>query len=181
MMRNYSVLDYVNSVGEKDVERFINKASKSFEKLFGKINNNIEIEIVFENERDAIDMHQEIKFNPRYARLYTVKTGNQRGTLLISGKERLFDYIGSIEPNLLTLSRDCGVNFKVNYRQEFSGTVFSGDVIGGELLSRQCIVSVSDVLPELSLGMLNKIGKDENELDLLLTRIIKVKAQTILG
>lgn len=181
MMKNYSVVDYVNSVGGRDVESFMYNASKSFEKLFGSVTNNIEIELVFECQRDAIDMYQEVKFNSRYRSLYTVRSSENGISLLVSGKDCLFDYIGSVEPNLLTLSRDLGISFKVNYRQEFSGTVFTGDVIGGELLSRQCIVSVSDVLPELSLGLLNKIGKDANELDLLLTRIIKVKAETILG
>ena len=57
---------------------------------------------------------------------------------------------------------------------------FTGKVVNGELLARQCLVEVNDVIPALTLGLLNQIGKTTEEFDLLLTRIIPFKSNTIL-
>ena len=182
MKTTYSVLDYTKSLGISNVTQFLKEQESAFKKRFGNVQEGIELELRFDSEAEAINAYQEIRFNRRYSNLYSVKSHAYDGKiLLVSGKDSLFDYLGCDEPNLLTLSRSLNIDFKVLYRQPYSNTEFKGEVVSGELLARQCIVSVSDVLPELSLGQLSKVGRDETELDLLLTRIVKIPSKTILG
>ena len=98
---------------------------------------------------------------------------------MVSGQKTLFDYLGSREPNLLTLSRDLNIDFEVKFVQVYSGTAFNGNLVNGELLGRQCLVEVNELVPELSLGLLFQIGNDEQEFELLLTRIIPFQSVLI--
>lgn len=182
MKRSVSIKEFIQEIGIEDVRPLMKNQSRKFEKTFGfKLRKEIEISLYFESNFDRIDVYQELKFNPDFRKLYTVKYDpHNEGVLCVSGQATLFDYLGSREPNLLTLSRLLNVDFKVSYVQPYSNTTFKGEVVNGELLGRQCIVQVNDVLPELSLGLLNQIGKDETELDLLLTRIIPFQSTVIL-
>lgn len=182
MMKSYSVVEYAQVTYNKDVDTVLNFYQRKFESKFNKdIKENITLDITFDNALDMTQFYQELKYHRAFIGLYTVTTHpTQDLTLLVSGKKTLFDYLGSKEPNLLTISRTLGIDFKVRFRQKYSGTDFKGHIIGGELLSRQCIVEVNNTLPELSLGLLKQIGESTKELDLLLTRIIPVPTINIL-
>lgn len=182
MKRSYSVEAYRTYHGYESIHPFLMEQRHKFERTFGiLVSQSIEIELILHTNTEMIDVYQELRFNPRFSKLYTVKHHpSQNLTLLVSGQDTLFDYLGSKEPNLLTLSRMLGVDFKVVFVQSFSNTSFKGEVVQGELLGRQCLVAVNNMVPELSLGLLNQIGSDEVELELLLTRIIPFQTETIL-
>lgn len=182
MKKSYSVQEFVDKKYNASVKEVLKFNAHLFEERFNqKLGDEIELEVVFETSYDMTQFYQEIKTSRNYNTLFKVKTHLFKPlTLLVSGKETLFDYLGSVEPNLLTLSRNLNIDFEVEFVQSFSGTVFKGHVVNGELLSRQCLVEVSDVLPELSLGLLSQIGESAQELDLLLTRIIPAQTQVIL-
>lgn len=182
MRKSYSIQEFVNKRYDGSVEEVLRQNQMLFEKRFNQnLSDTIELEVVFESSYEMTDFYQTLKTSRNYQSLYKVKAHPYQAlTLLVSGKETLFDYLGSKEPNLLTLSRNLQIDFKVNYVQSYSGTVFKGSVVNGELLSRHCLVEVSQVLPELTLGLLSQIGKTAHELDLLLTRIIPTKSQIIL-
>lgn len=182
MNRSYSVQEFIDKNYGASVKEVLHHQKTLFiEKFNQKPEKMIELEVIFESSYEMTEFYQEIKTSRNYNTLFKVKTHLFKPlTLLVSGKETLFDYLGSVEPNLLTLSRNLDIDFKVKFVQSYSGTVFKGSVVNGELLSRQCLVEVSDVLPELSLGLLSQIGTSAHELDLLLTRIIPSKAKVIL-
>ena len=181
MKKSYSVKEYVAQEGHQSVERFIKKHSQIFEKRFSKqLNENIEIELRFSSSIEMMDFYNELKFNRVYSVLYTVREqSNKPLCLIVSGKKTLFEYLGSVEPNLLTIGRNLNIDFKVYFTQSYSGSSFKGSVVNGELLSRQCLVEVNQLLPELTLGLLSQIGKNAHEFDLLLTRIITFPTITI--
>ncbi|NLW15937.1 MAG: hypothetical protein GX038_06755 [Erysipelothrix sp.] len=182
MKKSYSVLEYVQAFSKGTVEGLLAYQQVKFEARFQtQASDNIEIEVYFDSSYEMTDFYNELKYIPAYRALYTVKHHMHKDLcLVVSGKETLFDYLGSREPNLLTVSRNLDIDFKIKFKQKYSGTSFKGSVVNGELLSRQCLVEVNNLLPELSLGMLNQIGKTGEELDLLLTRIITVPTITIL-
>lgn len=182
MKRSYSVQAYRTHHGYEAINPFLNEHRQKFERTFGvAVSASTEIELIVKNNEAMIDVYQELRFNPKFSKLYTVKHHpTQELTLLISGQKTLFDYLGSKEPNLLTLSRLLEIDFEVVYVQNYSNTSFKGEVVQGELLGRQCLVAVNNIVPELSLGLLNQIGSDEVELELLLTRIIPFQTETIL-
>lgn len=182
MKHTYSIKDYMEVIGAHNFEQFIETQASLFKKRFNiDILGNITLELSFNNEIEMAEFYQEIKFNKTYRELYTVESHPYLPLHLnVSGKNNLFDYLGSHEPNLLTLSRDLGIQFKVLYDQNYSETIFEGDVVGGELLARQCVINVNEYLPELSLGLLQQIGNTIEEFDLLLTRIVEVPTQIIL-
>lgn len=97
----------------------------------------------------------------------------------MSGSETLFDYFGTREPNLLTVSRVLEIDFKIDYVQAMTSIVFTGEVVRGELLGRHCIIEFSDVLPELSLGGLRYIARDMDQFDALLTRVYCVEGEIL--
>ncbi len=182
MIKSYSVHEFAQKNKEGNVDALLKHYKEKFEKRFNtSVEKHITLNISFEDSLDMTQFYQELRYHRAFKELYTVKTHPSKSlTLLVSGKETLFDYLGSKEPNLLTISRMLGIDFKVSFKQAYSGTDFEGTVISGELLSRQCIVEVSPLLPELSLGLLNQIGQSAQELELLLTRIIPVEAVSIL-
>ena len=152
-----------------------------FQDRFGfKMDGNVKVTLEFEDTYDAQTFYTEIKHNPKYAQQYKVETHPYDiCKLMVSGASTLYDYFGTREPNLLTLSRQNHIDFKIDYVQDFSNIVFTGEVIQGELLGRHCLVQVSDVLPELSLAGLKYIGRTRAEFDALLTRIFSVESVSI--
>lgn len=182
MMKSYSIDEFVQKKYKKDVSLVLDLFQKKFEKRFNTtVSADITLEVSFNDSLDMTQFYQELKYHRAFSGLYTVETHSHKElTLNVSGKKTLFDYLGSKEPNLLTISRTLNIDFKVRFRQAYSGTDFFGHIISGELLSRQCIVEVSPILPELSLGLLKQIGESAKELDLLLTRIIPVQTISIL-
>lgn len=182
MKKSYSVNEFAQTHYQQSIEEVLKYYKAAFEARFNQTPDAwIELEVNFETSAEAIAFYQEIKTNRRYQSLYTVQTNPfQHNTLIVSGKETLFDYLGSKEPNLLTLSRVLGIDFSVRFKQKYSSTQFEGQIVNGELLSRQCLVEYNQVLPELSLGLLSQIGKTSEEFDLLLTRILPQKTEIIL-
>lgn len=182
MKKTYSILEFVNAYKLESVKEMLKTQKEKFVETFAQNpSSQIEIEICFEDNFEMNEFYNELKYNKRYSSLYTIRSHQYKNKcLVVSGKSSLFDYLGSNEPNLLTLSRNLDINFKVHYIQKYSSTEFKGEVICGELLSRHCLVEVSEVLPELSLGLLNQIGSNQEELDLLLTRIVTIPPTPIL-
>ncbi|QIK70534.1 hypothetical protein G7062_09555 [Erysipelothrix sp. HDW6C] len=182
MTQGYNVQDLITTMKGNDVASFIHNQNLRFSERFGlNYSDDVSVTLTFESDRDAIDFYNEVRFNEDYAQEYTVKTSPFHSKdLLLSGAQTLYDYFGSREPNLLTVSRDLNINFAIEFVQDYSGTTFTGAVRRGELLSRQCIIEVSDILPELSLGGLRQIGRNQREFDDLLTRCYIVKGATIL-
>lgn len=183
MKKSYSIQEFVEERFAKySVEKVLKAYKRQFERTFNQESGEfITLDITFSDSLDMTQFYQELKYNDIFNKLYSVRAHKtQDMTLQVTGKSTLFDYLGSKEPNLLTISRSLKIDFKVQFKQAYSGTDFFGHVVNGELLSRQCIVEVSDLLPELSLGLLSQIGETQNELDLLLTRIIFVPAVSIL-
>lgn len=182
MRKSYSVKEFAKDKKDLSVQEMLNFYEQQFEKRFlMDVKKYIELEVSFESGLDETSFYQALKTDPIYQKLYTVKTHPLKSyTLIVSGRESLFDFLGSKEPNLLTLSRVLGIDFNVYFKQSFSSTQFKGSVIQGELLSRQCIVEVNQTLPELSLGLLSQIGQTSEELDLLLTRIIPTQTEILI-
>ncbi|HZJ87251.1 MAG TPA: hypothetical protein VFC75_03410 [Erysipelothrix sp.] len=182
MRKSYSVKEFAQDNYKLSVGELLDVYEAKFSARFSNtMKTYIELEIKFENSYDETSFYQALSTDPMYTKLYTVKTHPIKNkTLIVSGKESLFDFLGSKEPNLLTLSRNLGIDFNVSFTQSYSSTSFTGSVINGELLSRQCIVEYNEVLPELSLGLLFQIGKTSEELDLLLTRIIPTQTEVLI-
>lgn len=181
MKKGYNLKDLMISMKGNNVSSFINDQALRFTERFGlAFEECVSVTLKFESSQDANDFYNELKFNSHYAKDYTVTTSN-RGSyyLTVTGAETLYDYFGSTEPNLLTVSRDLGLNFEIYFTQTYTGTEFTGAVHRGELLSRQCIVEVSNIIPELTLGGLHQIARDEAEFNDLLTRCYLVEGQTI--
>lgn len=160
------------------LNHLFNQYDMKFEQRFGfKMPSDVNVTLEFESSFDAQLFYTEVRHNMKYAEQYTVTTHPYDVTKLrVGGAPTLFDYFGTREPNLLTLSRENNINFKIDYVQEYSNIVFTGEVIEGELLGRHCLVQVSDVLPELSLAGLQYIGRTRSEFETLLTRIFKVES-----
>lgn len=152
-----------------------------FQARFGfKMSDHVEVTLEFEDHWDAQTFYTEIKHNPKYAQQYQVITHPYDVCkLMVSGAPTLFDYFGTREPNLLTLSRQNRIDFKIDFRQEFTNIVFTGEVVQGELLGRHCIVQVAQALPELTLAGMKYIGRSKAEFDSLLTRIFRVESDVI--
>lgn len=183
-MRNigYSVIELIASMKEHSIDVFMKTQKQNFVQRFGiVVSNDVEVTLIFDCAQDAIDCSNELRYNRKYSSMYTSRCDRDSvKRLRVSGAKTLYDYFGSREPNLLTLSRELGISFTIDYRQEYSGLQFNGKVHQGELLSRQCIVEYTDLLPELGLGCLDKIGRSAKEFDALLTRIYRVKSEVIL-
>lgn len=178
--KSYSIKEYLKEQEIKDLKTFLLNYNKKFEERFGlSFNQEIEVKLEFSSFMDANDFYQEVRYNPAYHE-FQVRTTDKDNELIVSGAPTLFDYFGTVEPNLLTVSRDLDIRFEIIFVQSYSATVFTGTVIGGELLSRQCIVQVSDVLPELSLAGLGQIAESVKDFDLLLTRIYTIKGVNLL-
>ncbi|CAM3671154.1 hypothetical protein ERUR111494_06265 [Erysipelothrix urinaevulpis] len=173
--KSYSIKEYINEYNYTNIEGLIKYNQNKFHERFGmEFQDDIDVELNFETFRDANDFYQELKYNSKYSD-FSVFTTHSPNKLIISGAKTLFDYFGTREPNLLTLSRDLGIRFEILFNQDYSGSIFTGSVVSGELLSRQLIIEVSEVLPELSLAGLGQIAKTLSEFDLLLTRIYSVE------
>lgn len=181
MKRNsYSIKEYLQAKEIKNLDSLFSNNKEQFKERFGmEFYQGIEVRLEFSNFMDANDFYQEIKYNPLYQD-FKVFTTDKSKELIVSGAPTLFDYFGTVEPNLLTASRDLDIRFDILFQQAYSATIFTGTVISGELLSRQCIVEVSEVLPELSLAGLGQIAQSIQEFDLLLTRIYSVEGVNLL-
>lgn len=181
MKKNISTLQAMIPQGTS-IHEFIRTQGKLFDQRFGSIMPEVvEITLIFDSLEDAHEFYNEIKYNSKYQSLYTIRTDRYNPhQLIVSGSATLYDYFGTREPNLLTVSRVFGISFKVDYVQPMSGIVFTGEVVEGELLGRQCIIEVSTVLPELALGGLRYIARDLDQFDSLLTRLYSVEGQRIL-
>lgn len=181
MKQGYSIYELMIKMKGNDITSFITNQNLKFSERFGlKFNETVQVTLTFESAYDAYAFYNELKFNRSYNLDFTVRTDPYDATKLkVDGAQTLFDYFGSREPNLLTLSRNLGVNFAIEFVQEYTGTKFVGNVQHGELLSRQCIIEISNILPELSLGGIIQIGRNQDEFDDLLTRCYIVKGKGI--
>lgn len=164
------------------IHEFITSQGKLFDQRFGSIMPEVvAITLIFDSLQDAHEFYNEVRYSSKYQTLYTIKTDRYNPLQLhVSGSETLYDYFGTREPNLLTVSRVLGLSYKVEYVQPMSGIVFNGEVVQGELLGRQCIIEVSNIIPELALGGLRYIARDLDQFDALLTRLYAVEGQRIL-
>lgn len=153
-----------------------------FEARFGfALDLDVTVTLSFESVSDATDFYSEVKYVQKYSDQYKVQSHPYDSTkVYVSGASTLFDYFGTREPNLLTLSREQNINFKIDYVQDYTGIVFTGEVIQGELLGRHCLVEVSDILPEIALSGLNYIARTHSEFEALLTRIFKIESVVII-
>lgn len=181
MTRGYSTFELMNIMKGKDIHSFINNLNDKFTERFGlSFDETVSVELTFSSGSEAFDFYNELKFNKTYNLDYTVKTNPYDSRkLTVDGAETLFDYFGSREPNLLTLSRNLNIGFSIEFVQKFTGTTFSGNVQNGELLSRQCVIEVNNIIPEFTLGGLVQIGRTHDEFDDLLTRCYVIKGQRI--
>lgn len=178
--KSYSIKEYLQEKEISNLTSFFKMHHQRFEERFGMaFDQDIQVRLEFANFMDASDFYQELRYNMAYHE-FKVTTTENPNALLVSGAQTLFDYFGTVEPNLLTVSRDLGIRFEIFYQQSYSAITFTGTVIAGELLSRQCIVEVSNVLPELSLAGLGQIARSEKDFDLLLTRIYPIKGVNLL-
>lgn len=158
------------------------KNNVKFENRFGfSMDLDVTVTLEFANAKEAVLFYSEVKYNQKYADQYQVQTHPyDSNKVMVSGAETLFDYFGTREPNLLTLSREQQIDFKIDYVQQYSNIVFTGEVVQGELLGRHCLVEVSDVLPEIAIAGLNYIARTHGEFEALLTRIFKVESVVII-
>ena len=176
----YSIKEYLENNNYTNIDDLLIRSNDDFKERFGmNFSEKISVELKFESFQDANEFYQELTYNTSYKE-YTVKTSNQANVLTVYGAKTLFEYFGTKEPNLLTVSRDLNISFDIHFVQSYSGTVFTGSVVSGELLSRQCIIEVSDVLPELTLAGLSQIAKSIKEFDLLLTRLYSVEGVSLI-
>ena len=176
-MMTYSMTDFLKG---QPLVPTLQKHKAQFEKRFGLVvDSEIEVELTFDSYRDATDFYQEVKYNPTYA-MYAVSTTDHVSKLRLRGNGTLFDLFGSREPNILTISRNLEITLHVSYTQPYSGHVFTGDVVNGELLSRHLLIEVNAVVPELALGSLGQFASTEQEFETLLTRIYYAKAVSLL-
>lgn len=181
MTQGYTLQELMQEMKGNTITQFISDQHGRFQERFGmNYDETVSVTLKFQNEKDSIDFYNEIKYNTHYNKDYTVSTViSDPRQLVVMGAETLYDYFGSREPNLLTISRDYGIAFDIEFIQQFSGTVFTGSVNRGELLSRQCIIEVSNVLPELALGGLVQIGRNDRDFNDLLTRCYIVKGYNL--
>lgn len=179
--RGYSIEEFVKVLDYKNLDALIHAQSEQFMRRFGtKFGTMTTVSLVFQSSYDATEFYQEVKFSPDYKAMYDVTLHPyKKHCVVVTGQATLFDYFGSNEPNLLTVSRDLKIRFTIDFVQDYTGTAFKGEVVNGELLARQCIVEVSSILPELTLGGLGQIANTLEEFDLLLTRFYPVKAEVI--
>lgn len=181
MTKGYSMYELMNIMKGNDITTFINDQNHRFLERFGcTFDETVSVTLTFDNGYDAYEFYNDLKFNKTYNLDYHVRTdANDAKKLHVDGADTLFDYFGSREPNLLTLSRNLNINFSIEFIQKYTGTKFAGYVQSGELLSRQCIIEVSTMIPEFTLGGLIQIGRNQDEFDDLLTRCYFVKGQAI--
>lgn len=181
MKQGYSIYELMIKMKGNDITSFINDQATRFTERFGcSFEETVGVELIFETAYDAYEFYNDLKFNRKYNldfKVYTDKMDARR--LHVDGAQTLFDYFGSREPNLLTLSRNLGVNFTIEFVQKYTGTKFVGNVQHGELLSRQCVIEISNILPEFSLGGIGQIGRNQDEFDDLLTRCYIVEGKGI--
>ena len=177
MTKGYSIYELMLKMKGNDITTFIKDQNTQFLERFGcAFAETVAVTLTFETAHDAYAFYNELKFNRTYSLDYSVRTDAHNACkLVVDGAQALFDYFGSREPNLLTLSRNLQLDFTIEFIQKYTATTFTGSVRNGELLSRQCIVEVSAVLPELSLGGIHQIGRNQDEFDDLLTRCYIVK------
>lgn len=181
MTKGLTIANLVHSMKGHDITTFIRDQHYQFTERFGlNYDEPVMVTLKFESQQDAHDFYNEIRMNPTYAQEYTVTSHPfHELSLCVTGQATLYDYFGSREPNLLTISRDLDLRFEIEFVQSYSKTTFTGSVNHGELLSRQCLIEVSDVLPELTLGGLVQIGRSEREFEDLLTRCYIVKGMSL--
>lgn len=163
------------------VHHFIEDQHYRFTERFGlNYDETVKVKLIFEKQADASDFYNELRFNSAYSKQYTVKTDALDAKVLyVEGAETLFDYFGTREPNLLTLSRSLDLAYKIEFLQQYSAIIFTGEVCYGELLGRHCLIEVSEMLPELSLGGLHQIARTSEEFELLLTRVYLIKEEML--
>lgn len=181
MTKGYSIKELMQAYDVSDLDAFMDRFSFKFKERFGlEYYEEIEVKLIFKDSNDLNDFYNEIRFNRKYSD-YKVRTStSQQSALYVRGEKTLFDYFGTYEPNLLTASRELKINFDIEFVQRYSGSIFTGSVMQGELLSRQCIIEMSELVPELSLAGLNQFASKEEEFELLLTRVFEVKGEVIL-
>lgn len=177
MTKGYSIYELMLKMKGNDITTFIKDQNTQFLERFGcAFDETVAVTLEFATAHDAYAFYNELKFNRDYNQEYTVRTNaHDARKLVVDGAQALFDYFGSREPNLLTLSRNLKVDFTIEFVQKYTATTFTGSVRSGELLSRQCIIEVSALLPELTLGGIHQIGRNQDEFDDLLTRCYIVK------
>lgn len=181
MKQGYSIYELMIKMKGNDITSFINNQNNRFTERFGcTFDETVKVTLVFETAYDAYAFYNDLKFNRTYNLDFKVRTDKEDSRKLhVDGAETLFDYFGSREPNLLTLSRNLNISFSIEFIQKYTGTKFIGNVQQGELLSRQCIIEISNILPELSLGGMIQIGRNQDEFDDLLTRCYIVEGKGI--
>lgn len=178
---NYSIVELMKEMKVIHLEELLSRNELGFINKFGMVHTDkIEVRLIMESENKAHQVYNEVKYNPKYSSKYSVRTDSaSTQSLYVSGSSTLFDYFGTKEPNILTLSRELGMIFKIEYQQEYSGIIFNGEVMYGELLARNTHIEVNMDLPELTLGGLRKIAHKIEEFDILLTRFYNYQTQVI--
>lgn len=177
-----SINDLLDTLNIKDLQELSQIAKRRFQKRFeNRLEEEVKVELIFTDYEAMFIAYNELRYNPDYNRQYKVSTDPHASRLYVYGAKTLFDYFGTREPNLLTLSRNNKLKFKVEYLQEYSGIIFNGEVHYGELLGRNCLIELSFALPELALAGIAKIGHNSDELNTLLTRIYLCESEVIVA
>lgn len=164
-----------------DLSELIRLQHGTFQKFFKtSMVLNEEVTLVFETKQDAINFYMDCHYGKQILKnvgvYYDLSNENQ---LILRPVLNVIGLIDSRQPGLVEVSKNLSINFKLEYTQAFTNNTLSLYIHQGQILNPECHVYISDTLPYLSLGRLNKIIRNEYDFRRLNTTLHVVESESI--
>ncbi len=164
-----------------DLSELIRLQHGTFQKFFKtSMVLNEEVTLVFETKQDAINFYMDCHYGKQILKnvgvYYDLSNENQ---LILRPVLNVIGLIDSRQPGLVEVSKTLAINFKLEYTQAFTNNTLSLYIHQGQILNPECHVYISDTLPYLSLGRLNKIIRNEYDFRRLNTTLHVVESESI--
>lgn len=164
-----------------DLSELIRLQHGTFQKFFKtSMVLNEEVTLVFETKQDAINFYMDCHYGKQILKnvgvYYDLLNENQ---LILRPVLNVIGLIDSRQPGLVEVSKNLSINFKLEYTQAFTNNTLSLYIHQGQILNPECHVYISDTLPYLSLGRLNKIIRNEYDFRRLNTTLHVVESESI--
>ena len=164
-----------------DLSELIRLQHGTFQKFFKtSMVLNEEVTLVFETKQDAINFYMDCHYGKQILKnvgvYYDLSNENQ---LILRPVLNVIGLIDSRQPGLVEVSKTLAINSKLEYTQAFTNNTLSLYIHQGQILNPECHVYISDTLPYLSLGRLNKIIRNEYDFRRLNTTLHVVESESI--
>ncbi len=165
----------------EDLSELISLQHSTYQKFFqSAMVLNEEVTLVFETKQDAINFYMDCHYGKQILRnvgvYYDLYNENQ---LILRPVLNVIGLIDSRQPGLVEISKHLDINFKLEYNQAFTNNTLSLYIHQGQIVNPECHVYISDTLPYLSLGRLNKIIRNEYDFKRLNTTLHVVESEAI--